>query len=481
MQVKKFEAPTLQEALDTIKRELGPEAIILQTKQNRNGFGLMSKGSVEVTAAVSDRSLDKKKQVETRIPEAYAQKMNKAPAQRQADFYESYLEKKIEKDKVQLSQQQAKNKKITAVRYADIEDDAETARVRESERQAERNRVFAQQAAKENMRENDENEIPQFSVPAHMENAIESYSSSRSDNISAIQEELANLKRLVEDLRRDRNKPEYLDSDSPLAATEALQETFELLISSGVDRRSSVSIMREVARDLNVESRADKDSVLDAVADRLLKRVEILPFFNAPLTSGQREITAWVGANGVGKTALLAKLATHSTRARNEKVGIIRIQLSNDEGVDPLSVFSKALHVPYRKVASQEELQVAIQDMSQVQRIFIDTPGISPKDVNSIRKLQAVFNSIPNVTIQLVVSSITRDLELQEQAKVFSSLKPTSLMFTRLDEAYAVGAIFSLSNRLRIPVSVFSTGKKVTEDWENATPERLTASILNLI
>ena len=61
MQVKKFEAPTLQEALDTIKRELGPEAIILQTKQNRRGFGLMSKGSVEVTAAVSERATDKKK------------------------------------------------------------------------------------------------------------------------------------------------------------------------------------------------------------------------------------------------------------------------------------------------------------------------------------------------------------------------------------------------------------------------------------
>ena len=68
MQVKKFEAPTLQEALDTIKRELGPEAIILQTKQNRRGFGLMSKGSVEVTAAVSERAVEKKAAVEKRIP-----------------------------------------------------------------------------------------------------------------------------------------------------------------------------------------------------------------------------------------------------------------------------------------------------------------------------------------------------------------------------------------------------------------------------
>jgi flagellar biosynthesis GTPase FlhF len=61
MQVKKFEAPTMQEALDTVKRELGPEAIILQTRKNKRGFGLASKSCVEVTAAVSDRALQKKK------------------------------------------------------------------------------------------------------------------------------------------------------------------------------------------------------------------------------------------------------------------------------------------------------------------------------------------------------------------------------------------------------------------------------------
>ena len=61
MQVKKFEAPTIKEALDTIKKELGPEAIILQTKKNKRGFGLMSKASVEVTAAVSERAMAKKK------------------------------------------------------------------------------------------------------------------------------------------------------------------------------------------------------------------------------------------------------------------------------------------------------------------------------------------------------------------------------------------------------------------------------------
>src|SRR5438445_8017053 len=93
MQVKKFEAPTIQEALDNIKRELGPEAIILQTKNHKRGFGLMSKASVEVTAAVSERSLQKKQFVEKKIPEPTKDALKKMPAQRQAEFYDKYADR----------------------------------------------------------------------------------------------------------------------------------------------------------------------------------------------------------------------------------------------------------------------------------------------------------------------------------------------------------------------------------------------------
>lgn len=109
MQVKKFEAPTIQEALDTIKRELGPEAIILQTKTNKRGFGLLSKGSVEITAAISDRSIQKKKYVETRIQEDKRQEIKRLPATRQADIFNKYAEKYLDRranntqDRVEVS------------------------------------------------------------------------------------------------------------------------------------------------------------------------------------------------------------------------------------------------------------------------------------------------------------------------------------------------------------------------------------------
>src|SRR6201995_5340034 len=97
MQVKKFEAPTIQEALEVIKRELGPEAIILQTKKLKKGFGLMNKESVEVTAAVSDRSIQKKSFAESRLRDSDRQQVGRLGASKQGDIFDKISDKKLQR------------------------------------------------------------------------------------------------------------------------------------------------------------------------------------------------------------------------------------------------------------------------------------------------------------------------------------------------------------------------------------------------
>ena len=57
MLIKKFEAPTMNEALKGIKEEFGPEAVILSTKNLKRMLGLSSKQYVEVTAGISESCL----------------------------------------------------------------------------------------------------------------------------------------------------------------------------------------------------------------------------------------------------------------------------------------------------------------------------------------------------------------------------------------------------------------------------------------
>ena len=64
MFVKKFEADTLEEALKAVKLELGPDAIILKTITNNGLKGAFKKKRIEITAAISERSFEKKAKVD---------------------------------------------------------------------------------------------------------------------------------------------------------------------------------------------------------------------------------------------------------------------------------------------------------------------------------------------------------------------------------------------------------------------------------
>jgi flagellar biosynthesis GTPase FlhF len=63
MRIKKYEAYTLQEALARIKKDFGPEAVILHTKKYKKGgvFGLFGREMTEVTAGI-DINVDRPKQ-----------------------------------------------------------------------------------------------------------------------------------------------------------------------------------------------------------------------------------------------------------------------------------------------------------------------------------------------------------------------------------------------------------------------------------
>ncbi len=64
MFVKKFEADTLEEALKAVKFELGPDAIILKTTTNNGHKGAFKKKRIEITAAISEKSYEKKAKVD---------------------------------------------------------------------------------------------------------------------------------------------------------------------------------------------------------------------------------------------------------------------------------------------------------------------------------------------------------------------------------------------------------------------------------
>jgi flagellar biosynthesis protein FlhF len=449
MQVKKYEAPTIQEALDHIKRDLGPEAIILQTKSNKKRFGLLSKPSVEVTVAVSERALGKKKAVEKKLTPALREAYQKLPATQQARVNE-----KIEatdpltatagrvRDQVQLKSQSTR-------KYADILDEGARA-------------------------------------PAPARAAVAGSIPRMRQDFS---ENTESLRRIAEDTRKPQTA-ELLDSSGAQAllktqalSTPALQEAFEFLLVAGVDKKIAFALLQKASFSLGEAATRDAEQVMDQIAQELIDHTEVSSLLESSRkneTGRDPMLLALVGPTGVGKTTTLAKIASLAQIKRGLKVGLINFDSYKVAAFDQLATYAQILQVPFRSVANADELKIAISDLQSMDLILIDTTGRSQKDQESLREMSAALDTIPGVRRELVLSATTRDTELHDMGRRFGIFRPEGLIFSKLDEAMTCGAILNLTHKLKLPLIAFTTGQRVPEDIEDATAERLTALILDL-
>ena len=120
MRVKKFEAKNMKDALRMVKNDLGPDAVILSAKDNRKSFGIGGEASVEITAAVSESTLQKKQFVESRMTLADRDRFSNSEARVQREIITHMVDARI-KDQ----QPKAARRPITSVSYIDIPDETE--------------------------------------------------------------------------------------------------------------------------------------------------------------------------------------------------------------------------------------------------------------------------------------------------------------------------------------------------------------------
>ena len=66
-----------------------------------------------------------------------------------------------------------------------------------------------------------------------------------------------------------------------------------------------------------------------------------------------------------------------------------------------------------------------------------------------------------------------KSADLTHVAERFEIFRPSSLIFTRLDETTCFGTAFSLSVRMGKPISFLGTGQEIPDDVAPATKDRI--------
>ncbi len=112
--------------------------------------------------------------------------------------------------------------------------------------------------------------------------------------------------------------------------------------------------------------------------------------------------------------------------------------------------------------------------------ILIDTAGRSQRDEVQMSELRDILRNFPDFANQLVLSSTTKDNDLIEITKRFSTVPLNGIIFTKLDESTSYGSIFNHSIRFKLPLTYLTTGQNVPDDIENTYRERLIDLLLNI-
>ncbi|MGE4234012.1 MAG: flagellar biosynthesis protein FlhF [Bacteriovoracia bacterium] len=463
MQVKKFEAPTTAEALKLIKTELGPDAIILSMKNHRKGFGLLSKASVEVTAAVSDRALMRKKNTEKMLPDESKSKMEKFSATTQANIIDRF------DDHIQ-------KRKKERTRKLDVQHSSGTA--------------FGEEELPDEIPTYSRSGRTQGSAPVSNQAGVSAYPTpgarkieviETSSDISAIQNEVTHLKRIVEEIKSE----QMMLSDSKIAetTTEALNDEFQNLLRNGVHKKLATLLIKQAAFSLSPEQLKNRDKIVEALAVEMMANIKIEhPLdYRVDFKGGEAQrVFALVGPTGVGKTTTLAKLASQAILNKNMRVGLINVDTYKVSAVDQLSTYAKILNVPFRQVSNVAELDRALVEFRPLDLVLIDTSGRSQKDTEGLSQIKSLLSEFAAIRTMLIMSATTRDQDLFDVVTRFRMFSPNGVVFSKLDETSTYGSIYNVAAKTLLPLTYFTVGQRVPEDIEPASGERVVGLILDL-
>ncbi len=182
----------------------------------------------------------------------------------------------------------------------------------------------------------------------------------------------------------------------------------------------------------------------------------------------------FVGQAGVGKTTSLVKLAARLSYGGKE-VALISLDSVRVGAKEQISRFAQFLELPVRFVRAGE-LNKALEEFFEYDYVLIDTPALGASF--SVSKLRDLLQGLPKAQIQLVIRAGEAPIEAQALWERMRGLPICSLILTHSESLFYGAPLFWIFAPQVPPVSFLSTGDRVPEDFERATPKRLLGLLL---
>ena len=192
-------------------------------------------------------------------------------------------------------------------------------------------------------------------------------------------------------------------------------------------------------------------------------------------------VVSFVGATGVGKTTLIAKLAARWVLRHGPRdIALVTTDSVRIGAQEQIHTLGRLLGVPAYAVDGAAEVAGALEHLQDKRLVLIDTAGLSPRDPRLEEELTTLAASSKRMETTLVLSAAAQAGAIEEAVQRFSAAQPTTCVLTKLDEATSLGGAISTLIRSQLPVTYVSEGQRVPEDLAPARAHQLIARAVDL-
>ena len=420
MQLRRFRGKALPEVVAQVRAELGPEAVILHTKESPRGLSRFIHGRfVEVVAALDDHRHG------TRTP--VQQLMERAAA-------------------------------VTVPREAWTSDEAEPPR-----------RSAAAPEPPTPRRAWGAPPVAQLQAPGPA--AFTAWPTTSTPPVPAPAPALAPslslepLKAEIAELRRV-----LLRFGGARGLPSTMAPVYTWLVNIGVEDSLAFRILDEIpAADTN------GPATVEAIAAAVERRVAGMLRVSAAAPTLTRGTIAFVGPTGAGKSTTLAKLAVRA-HLEGHSPCVVSLDAMSPAPATPLEAIARMVGITHEVATTPAEVRSALDRPSELK--LIDTPGLGRTDEAGIAALAPLLHAARPSEVHFVMPATMKTDDALATLASFGPLWVTRLAFTKLDEASTFGSILGVAAESALPISYVTAGREMPDDIHPASAAELARRVL---
>ena len=249
-------------------------------------------------------------------------------------------------------------------------------------------------------------------------------------------------------------------------------EILKQLTELGLERELACELVREIPAGLAIEDAERR--ALAFLARRI--RVDERDW----LETGGRFV--FVGPTGVGKTAVLAKLAARWALQHGPRdLAIVSLDSERIGAQEQIRVLGRLLGAQVHTAEDGSELPSILQSLQHARMVLVDTAGVGPRDADLAGRLQFLHPAAgAPLEVCLVLSAAAQAGVLGECIGRFAALEPQHVVVTKLDEAASLGGTLNALVRAGLPVAYVTDGQRIPDDLSAARSHQLIARAVQL-